>query len=167
MDTLTDGTIHVFTFKEGLLSKVAHDLRLSLSRFEIRLDGDAVEATLWPASLAVDGAVENGRLRPDGVSGKDKNDIHGNATGPKILDVARHPTVEFRGARRGDRVEGTLRLAGREAPLAFPVTEADGRAAGSFELVPSRWGIKPFKALMGAIRLQDRVQVVFDVALPG
>ncbi len=167
MDTLTDGTIHVFTFKEGLLSKVAHDLRLTLPRFEIRLDGDAVEATAWPASLVVDGAMEDGRLRPDGVSAKDKGDIHGNATGPKILDVARHPTLEFRGRRRGDRVEGTLRLVGREAPLAFGVTEAGGRATGGFELTPSRFGIKPFKALMGAIRLQDRLRVTFDVALPG
>ena len=40
---------------------------------------------------------------------------------------------------------------------------ADGRDRGAVELVPSRWGIAAFKALMGAIRVQDRIWVTFDL----
>jgi hypothetical protein len=32
--------------------------------------------------------------------------------------------------------------------------------------VPTRWGIEPFKALLGAIKLDDRVLVKFDFASP-
>lgn len=164
MSTLQDATVHVFTFKEGLLSTVAHDLRLSLTRFEVRVDGDAIEVVLWPDSLRVDGSVKGGRLEPSGLSEKDKAEIVQNACGRKILDVARWPEVRYRGRRTGDRVDGTLSLAGRDAPLGFSVREDAGRVRGRLELAPSRWGIAPYKALLGAIRLKDRVVIDFDVA---
>lgn len=34
----------VFTYKEGLLSAVAHDLKLRVTRFTIDTEGDAVRA---------------------------------------------------------------------------------------------------------------------------
>src|SRR5882724_5703092 len=37
-----NGTIQIFTFKEGVLSAVAHDLRIRLESFAVTLDGTAV-----------------------------------------------------------------------------------------------------------------------------
>ncbi len=178
-ERITTGTVHVFTYKEGLLSSVAHDLRLTVERFEIEIDaehradaaGTTVIARFWPSTLKIDGAMKNGQLAGDGATGKaglsdrDRRDIHDNIT-EKILHTDRQSEIRFTGKLAIDapmaRVDGILLLAGREAPLAVSVRQGDGRYVGEVEIVPSRWGIPPFKALMGAIRLQDRVRIAFD-----
>ena len=40
-----------------------------------------------------------------------------------------------------------------------------GRARGSATITQSKWGIKPYSAFFGALRLRDEVEVEFDVAL--
>lgn len=162
MQHITTGTFRVFTFKDGLLSRVAHDLQLTLSRFEIAVEGEAVTGTFWPGSLRVDGPVSGGRLEPEGLRDKDRAEIQGTIA-DKILQIGRHPTAQFTGTHRGDAVNGTLALAGRSAPVSLTARAADGRIRGEVELVPTRWGIAPYKALLGAIKLQDRVRVVFDL----
>jgi len=42
---------------------------------------------------------------------------------------------------------------------------ADGRVVGEASVVQSRWGIRPYPAFFGALRLSDEVKVDVDVAL--
>jgi len=42
----------------------------------------------------------------------------------------------------------------------------DGRVVGGATVVQSRWGIRPYSAFFGALKLRDEVRVEFDVALP-
>ena len=58
--------VHVFTFKAGLLSRVAHDLRLRVERFGITREGDSIRARFEANSLRVDGVMEGGRLDASG-----------------------------------------------------------------------------------------------------
>ena len=58
------GTIQVFTFKEGLLSAVAHDLQIQLDKFDITLDGENVRGEFPLQSLRLVGPVEDGRSSP-------------------------------------------------------------------------------------------------------
>ena len=160
--TITDGTIQVFTFKEGLLSKVAHDLRLTLERFEITREGDAVRGRFWPETLQVDGCMRGGRLDPGGLRPKDKREIHKNMT-RKVLQTHRNPVVALDATVEAARLQGQLTLNGRRHPVACALRTVDGQITGRITLVPSRWGIAPYKALMGAIKLQDRVEVSFSV----
>lgn len=44
-------------------------------------------------------------------------------------------------------------------------TIAGGRARGSAVVTQSRWGIRPYSAFLGALRVADDVTVRFDVAL--
>lgn len=161
---ITTGTIQVFTFKEGLLSKVAHDLRLTLGQFEIDFDPESgsISGRFSPATLTVDGAMRDGRVDEGALKPKDKREIQGNIQ-KKILHTARHPEAVFTGSLDGTKVSGDLSLAGRTAPLDFTATVTDGRIRGRATLVPTRWGIQPYKALLGAIKLQDRVEVTFDL----
>jgi hypothetical protein len=46
------------------------------------------------------------------------------------------------------------------------VIEADGRVASTIALVQSRWGIKPYRALMGALKVSDEVVVAIEGRLP-
>lgn len=158
-------TIHVFTFKDGLLARLAHDLRLTLGRFEIQRDGAALTGRFWPASLTVDGAMtRQGQLDAHALSDSDRRKIEQNIA-EDVLHLARAPEASFSGRILAGEaaVEGELTLAGRSAAVQAPVRAADGRLRAELTLVPSRWGIAPYRALAGAIKLQDRVLVVVDL----
>ncbi len=156
------GTIRVFTFKDRrkLLSTVAHDLQLTLERFEVVQDGDHWTVRCFLDSLVVDGAATDGGVGP--MRDKDRRDILENLR-KKVLHTRRHPEARFEGVFASGRISGRLTLVGRDAEIDFAATEADGRLRGRVELRPTRWGIKPFKALMGAIALEDRVIIEIDV----
>jgi polyisoprenoid-binding protein YceI len=134
------GTIHVFTFKEGVLSAVAHDLRIRVERFDVTLDGEQVRAEIDLKSLFVDGPMEGGVLHTD---------QHPNA----LFTGTATPTAD------GYDVAGKLQLAGNEQPLSFTVRNDAGTYRAQFEIQPSRWRISQYKALLGAIKLKDVVRV--------
>lgn len=163
MMNICSGLVHVFTFKDGLLSAVAHDLRLTARGFEVRLDGDQVHATFPLEQLKVDGAMRAGALDDRALKPKHKREIRDAMLGKKILKARQHPQAVFRGQRTGMRVQGDLLLAGRSAPIDLTVTEQGGRFTGKVTLVPSRWGIVPYSAMLGTLKLQDRVVVSFDL----
>ena len=73
--------VRIFTYKEGLLSAVAHDLQLEATRFEIQVADDrSIVATFEPGSIRVLDAMIDGRLSPGTLSAKDKALIlEGNA----------------------------------------------------------------------------------------
>lgn len=163
--TATAATIHVFTYKDGLLARLAHDLRLSLRRFEIERDGDQLRARFWPGTLAVDGVVQKGgSLDRAALSEADRRKIAGNIA-DSVLLLERFPEASFHGRLidGGQAIEGELTLVGKAAPLRVTVQASGGRLRAEVPLVPSRWGIAPYRALAGAIKLQDRVLVVLDL----
>ena len=169
MAAIEQGRVEVYTFKEGLLGRVAHDLRLSVGSFSIdRADADTVEARFDIHSFKVDGAMRDGQLDEGALGDGDKRDILDNVRN-KILHVDRPLRFEGQAERRGDggyRVKGELEMAGRAQAVTLSLDRLGDRLQGEVELTPSRWGIKPFKALMGAIKLQDRVRVRFDLPAP-
>jgi hypothetical protein len=164
-----DAVIHVHTFKEGLLSKLAHDLLLNLRRFEIEAQGDAVRAVCESGSLEVLGVVRHDALE-ESLSEGDKKTIleHLNA---EVLRTQRFPLVRFTGrVWRGESalsVEGVVEMCGASQPLDVVLKRDRDRLRGTFELVPSRFGIKPFRALAGTLRVQDRVRITVDACFPG
>lgn len=42
---------------------------------------------------------------------------------------------------------------------------SDSRVIGGTTVVQSRWGIRPYSAFFGALKLSDEVKVDFDVVL--
>ncbi|MEZ4220367.1 MAG: YceI family protein [Polyangiaceae bacterium] len=166
---LLRGSVEVHTFKEGLLSRVAHDLHIDARDCEVRADESGVNARFPVANLAVLHAVRDGRPDPDALSAKDRAQIEENIR-DKVLHADRHPTAAFDAKVEprdgGYRLAGTLELHGKSQPLSIDVSQADGKLRGEVELTPSHWGIAPFKAMLGAIKLQDRVVVKFEFEAP-
>jgi hypothetical protein len=156
------GTIQVFTFKEGLLSAVAHDLQLHLDNVSVTLDGENVSAEFPLKSLTLVGPVEDGVVQPEKYDAGKRADVH-KAMNEDVLRTDQHPTARFNGRAApkgaGYSVSGDLELAGQKAPLAFDVTKEGNSYTGGFELQPSRWGVQQYKAMLGAIRLKDQVRV--------
>ena len=108
----------------------------------------------------------HGNLRPNALKNKDKKEIVQNIQ-TKILHTAVHPTAELRGQLQGDGVQttltGTLQIAGRTRPFQMAIQHQEHHWTGEVSIKPTDWGITPFRALMGAIRLQDRILVRFDL----
>ncbi|MFZ5893148.1 MAG: YceI family protein [Myxococcota bacterium] len=160
------GSLHVFTFKEGVLSAVAHDLRIRLERFTVTLDGEVVRADFDLNALVVEGPMVDGTLRANDYDAAKRADVQ-NAMHSDVLRTKKYPKASFVGmaAPRADgfAVSGELELAGRKAPLAFDVSLQNGTYTAAFEFTPSRWGIAQYKALLGAIRLKDIVRVELTV----
>src|SRR5690242_2761084 len=156
------GTLHVFTFKDGLLSAVAHDLRLRMEQFAVTLEGTAVHGEFDLKSLRLDGPVRDGVVHPEEYDANKRADVE-KATLNDVLGADKHPTARFAGQAQargaGFAVTGELELKGRKAPLAFDVEHDGSTYRAKFDLVPSRWGIAEYKALLGAIRLKDVVRI--------
>jgi polyisoprenoid-binding protein YceI len=158
------GAIHVFTFKEGLLSSVAHDLRIRLEKFEVTLDGQALRADFDLNSLHVDGPVENGSVNLTGYDASKRAEVE-KAMRNDVLHTDKFPTASFSGLAKpkgsGFDVSGSLAMAGKHVPLEFEVKNGGDTYKGRIELQPSRWGIEQYKALLGAIRLKDMIRIEF------
>ena len=165
-----DAVIRVYTFKEGLLSKLAHDLLLDLGRFEIEAQGDAVHAVLEPASLEIVGALSHGKLVPGWPSSGDRAKILQNLA-EDVLHTRRFPKVLWSGkAQRGTttvQLDGTLELCGVRQSLPLTLRREAGRLRGELEFAPSRFGVKPYRALGGTLKVQDRVRLTIDAEDPG
>jgi polyisoprenoid-binding protein YceI len=88
----------------------------------------------------------------------------------QVLHTTRHPTITF-WSRRVDgsagsfTLDGELEIMGITRPVAVQGGVTDGRVVGGATIVQSRWGLRPYSAFFGALRLRDEVKVDFDVAL--
>ena len=51
---------------------------------------------------------------------------------------------------------------GEHAPAHRGARDASSRAAGTVPLQPSAWGIKPYRGLMGALKVRDEVEIVVE-----
>jgi hypothetical protein len=166
-----DATIHVFTFKAGLLARVAHDLRLTLRQYEIKVHARRVQAFAVAESLAIDGVMTPSGLDTRTLSAKDQRSIL-ETVHKEILMSRRYPRIELDGSIQtlaGNRhtLTGELRLRGQARPIKTELIRSGDSLSSVIELKPSEFGIAPYKALGGAIKLEDRVRVNITVALAG
>lgn len=148
----------VFTYKEGLLSAIAHDLELSVTDFTIELDegsdGVTLDARFSPSSLRVVRAVTGS------ISERDKATIEKNIQ-EEVLHTRRHSEIRFRyQGPKADTVTGQLSLHGQERPQRVSIrSEANQRIAEATIHQPD-FGIKPYTAMMGTLRIRADVRVV-------
>jgi polyisoprenoid-binding protein YceI len=156
----------VFTFKEGLLSKIAHDLKIQVSRFTVTIDDatQAITAELDARSLRVLGAVKDGRDDAHALSEGDKAKIAGQIV-DDVLHASEYPAVRFAStavtarADGGYDVTGNLTLHGVTRLVSTRTQLENGRQVAELVIHQPDYGIKPFKALMGTLKVQADVRV--------
>jgi polyisoprenoid-binding protein YceI len=153
-------TCRVLTFREGLLSPVGHDLTLRVQRFsvEVAADGASLEARFDAGSLMVEA--------PASLSAHDRASIEENIR-REVLEVRRHPEIRFRAkvSRDGDRaqLDGTLALKGVERPLRIASERVGEMWRARVTLHQQDFGIKPYTAMLGALRVRADVIVEIEV----
>lgn len=147
-----------------------------------------IEAERWTASVTLPpGASEptqvrasvdarslrvregNGGIKP--LTDSDREEIRRNLE-QKILKSDHHPEIAFASTavraldERRWMVAGELTLAGASAPIQIPVqvdSSPEGtRLSATVTLTQSRFNIKPFTAMMGALKVADDVEIRFD-----
>ncbi len=160
-------SVQIFTFKEGLLSRMAHDLRLTLTRFCLTLEDGVVHGTFWPETLEVDGAMKDGRLDARTLGPGDRGKIQ-KAIREDVLATRHYPQARYRGqvSRNGQGVAGELTLCGRTGAVVAHVAHEGTQRRLTVELIPSQFGIRPYRALAGTLKVQDRVRVEIRLIWP-
>lgn len=165
------GRLLVKTTRTGLGAKAGHDLTIVVTRWR----GRATVDTSDPASSSVVVEVEvdslevregTGGVKP--LTDADRAEI--KRTLAKILHTAQHPTITFRssqveGSAGSFTVDGELTVMGVTRPVMVQGRVTDGRVVGGATVVQSQWGIRPYSAFFGALKLSDEVKIDFDIAL--
>jgi hypothetical protein len=102
---------------------------------------------------------------PAGIPGSDREKMRENLLSREVLDAGRFPTITLRGRYAGTLEGGTLggdvvfMGAPRRLSMSVRVVRDGERltASGRWDGKLTDLGVKPFKALLGALRLEDRV----------
>lgn len=161
----SNSTCRISTRREGMLSAVGHDLEIGVGTYLIEVEEAPlrVRAQFDARSLRVLGAVEHGRLRNDKLSQRDRDQID-RQIADSVLASHLFPHVEFVSTEvepnpEGHSIRGELRLRGASRPLRL----AARRVPAGFELQATihqpDFGIKPFRALGGTLRVHADVRV--------
>lgn len=164
--TQEDAEILVFTYKEGLLSRVAHDLKLRVGAFSAELDLEAgeIRVDVDPASLRVIAAQRDGADAPELLSAKDHQTIE-DAIRNDVLHTRRYPQLRFEASEVEDNgdgtweIEGELTLHGVARPARGTALLQGGELVVEVGLHQPTWGIKPYAAMLGALKVKADVVV--------
>jgi polyisoprenoid-binding protein YceI len=162
----------VHTRRSGAAARAGHDLLIEVASWSGTLEIDE-DPSQCSASLSADGGSVRVREGHGGIQalGEDDKDNIKQTIDDEVL---KRSGIEFRSTEvevspTGDmRVRGELELVGKTAPVEFELTlEQDGHLAGSATVKQTDWGIKPYSALFGTLKVADEVVVTVDAGLPG
>jgi polyisoprenoid-binding protein YceI len=168
------GRIVLLTSRDGLAATAGHDLTIELTQWTAELE---VADDRAPTGLTVRAdmnslVVREGRGGVKPLTDRDRREIA--VTARKLLRVDRFPAATFTATRfdgngdEGGAIEGTLSMAGADRPLRLTVTRkaGDGAYHATGALRQTDYGIKPYTAFLGALKVSDQVRLEIDVELP-
>ena len=171
-----NGTLLVRTGREGAAALMGHDLTLVATSWTATVRVDAgnpsrstVRATVDAGSLVVLEASGG----PVGLTDSQRAEIE-DTMRTKVLRSDRHPRISFRstsvdGDGKRASVTGDLTLARRTRPVTLELRVARSklpRIIATTSLVQTEFGIEPYSALLGALRVKDVVEVTVELRLP-
>ena len=167
-----NGKLSIRTRKAGAASKAGHNLLIEVTAWSATLEVGAAGASIALSADARSLRVLDGTGGVTALSPGDKAGIK------QTIDeqVLRGEPIEFRSTSvrvqtDGDgvtqlQVDGELQLGRRRGPIAFALSAgAGGRLVGAATVKQSSWGIKPYSAMFGTLKVVDEVSVEIDAAL--
>jgi polyisoprenoid-binding protein YceI len=162
-----DGSLVVKTYREGLAAKAGHDLVIDVTRWEATFDSAAgtLELTADPRSLEVREGLRGVKPLTDRDRVEIRKNIDDKVLGAQPIEF-RSSAVQLPDGPGTLTVEGELSMAGSTRPVTAQLDlGGDGRVTGTIALTQSAWGIKPYRGLMGALKVRDDVEIVVDARL--
>jgi polyisoprenoid-binding protein YceI len=165
-------SLEVRTYREGVAAKVGHDLVLEVTRWEATVEIAAepgrstVELTADSRSLEVRAALRG--LKP--LTDKDRDAIRATID-DKVLHGRpigfRSSAVRLHDDETRLTVEGELTISGATRPIAGTLAlDGNGNVSGTIPIAQSDWGIKPYRGMLGALKVRDEVEIAIAARLP-
>ena len=105
-----------------------------------------------------------------GLSDKDRRDIAKNID-EKVLQTSKYPELKFQstsvsGSEPNFKVAGEMTITGTTRPVNVDLTVNGTQVTARTKISQKDFGIKPFSAMMGAIKLRDDVDFELTLDLP-
>jgi polyisoprenoid-binding protein YceI len=171
----SESSFWVSVGKAGLFSALAHDHEIGVKRFSGRVV--VPEAGASGGSLEMEVDATSLEVLDKNPSEEDKKKIF-NSMHTEVLESAKYPKIAFKSVSVGDVkqagdgaysfvVNGDLTLRGVTKRIAVPVaatvTPQQLRATGKYTLKQSDFGIKPYSAAGGTVKVKDEIVVNFNI----
>jgi polyisoprenoid-binding protein YceI len=167
-----NATLSVRTRKSGAAAMAGHNLLIEVTAWEGTLEvGEdpsqtKIELTADAGSLKVLEGTGGAMALGDGDKAGIKQTIE--------QEVLKGTAIEFHStaveaATGGEQlsVRGELHLGGTRKPIGFELTfDGGGTIAGAAVVKQSSWGIKPYSALFGTLKVIDEVTVEIAATVP-
>jgi polyisoprenoid-binding protein YceI len=167
----------VRTHREGLGARAGHDLVIEATRWAGQVRIDAGEPLRGHVEVRVDTRgleVREGHGGARPLTDRDRLEIKTNIE-EKVLHADRDPELRFTAEKvvvedHHAHLTGDLTIGGQTRPTGVDVDlepAADGlHARGVVQIRQTDYGIKPYSAMIGMLKVADQVEVDFDVRLP-
>ncbi|MGW3497673.1 YceI family protein [Streptomyces sp. NPDC001020] len=133
----------------------------------------SVTVTVETRSLTV--REGTGGLKP--LTDTDRSEIERTLGSAALLHTVKYPTIAFRsvditGTPEDFEITGDLTIKGRPRRVTVHGgSDGDGMVCGWAAVAQSTWGIKPYAAFLGALKVADEVRIEYEVTelkpLPG
>ena len=163
-----NANLTVSTTRRGAASKAGHDLLLEVTSWSatLELGEDAASTGL---SLTADSSSLRVLEGTGGIQPLDDDDRAGivQTIDEEVLKGTpiefRSTAVELGGDGAPHAVTGELELAGGRHPIGFQLETRDGGRLTARAIVKQTdWGIKPYTALFGTLKVADEVEVAVE-----
>jgi polyisoprenoid-binding protein YceI len=158
------------TSRTGGAAKAGHDLVIEVRSWQATVDAGSeagdTQLQLNADSRSLHVLEGKGGIKP--LGSKDMDSIRQTIDDDVLKGcvIAFHSTSVSPGAGGGLQVAGELELFGKRGPISFDLQTADGKLSGRAIVKQTEFGIKPYSALFGALKVADEVTVEVDGTVP-
>ena len=167
----SNATCYIFTFKDGLLSLLAHDLKLKVLRFKINIEDSPKASSPWLQAnatfdatsiqtvCAIKGGIEDLKI----LSKQNCIDINKNIAND-ILRSKKFLAIQFKsnsisGLADNFVIIGQLTICNVTRQIKVPLKQFKGQYQAKITLNQTDFNIKPFSALMGAMTIKPEIMI--------
>jgi polyisoprenoid-binding protein YceI len=165
----------IYVYKAGFASGFAHDHVMGVEKFTGQVNCDPDQ----PKKSSVFIKIQSPSLKvlDPKVSVSDREKIKKSMDSDEVLDVKKYPTIKFlssavkvvkRGKEIQLKVTGTLYLHGKKKKITIPIAitfPKSGQlvAVGKYTLTQTDFGITPYSAYLGAVKVKDKIDIKFKI----
>ncbi|MEC9464707.1 MAG: YceI family protein [Myxococcota bacterium] len=165
-----DSLLQVTTGTEGLLAGLAHSHTIVAEAFTGQVEYDPAA----PSKMRIDVALQSASLKviDRDVDEATRNQIQANMV--EILQPEQHPTMRFvsdkvKVVEGGIQASGVMTICGKQKSLTIDLqvvkSGAGHRVTTEFSLNHSDFGLEPYSAALGTIRVADALTFTIDAQL--
>ena len=169
-----NGRLTLCTFREGMAAVVGHDLVIDITRWQGTVSVPQEPGGRPQLDVEIDMGsfeVREGLRGVKPLTDGDRQEIKGQIAETLRTSNYKRASFESRTVRiQGDgaTVDGQFTLVGGTHPLRITVQAKDDRTfTGKAVVQQTAWGIKPYKAFLGALKVRDTVEIEATVTLAG